>query len=112
MKSASAAVAVCFLAVSLTAACALQQKKVMKELNEPGPVNCATAQGDLRLLQAEKANVAERIIEGATAIYPASLVIGVVMGTEGTKVQVAIGEYDEAIDKRIAQIKETCGTGG
>jgi len=33
----------------------------------------------------------------------------VLTGTEGTKVKVALGEYNEAIDKRIAQIKATCG---
>jgi len=112
MRRISVATLVCLLAVSLTAACAFQQKKVLKELDEPGPVNCSTAQGDLRLLQHEKANVAERMAEGITAIYPAGLVVGVLTGTEGTKLKVAIGEYDKAIDERIAQIKETCGIGG
>jgi hypothetical protein len=97
------------LVVGMSAGCAMRQKKELKELSEAGPVDCRTAQGDLRLLQHEKANVAERVVEGATAIYPASLVTGVVLGTEGTKLKVAIGEYNEAIDKRIAQIKETCG---
>lgn len=112
MRRISVATLICFLAASLTTACAMQQKKVLKELDEPGPVNCSTAQGDLRLLQHEKANVAERLAEGITAIYPASLVIGVLTGTEGTKLKVAIGEYDEAIDARIAQIEERCGIGG
>ena len=97
------------LVVGLSAGCAMRQKQELKELSEAGPVDCRTAQGDLRLLQHEKANVAERVVEGATAIYPASLVTGVVLGPEGTKLKVAIGEYNEAIDKRIAQIKETCG---
>ena len=100
---------VSLLAVGLSAGCAMRQKKELKELGEAGPVNCSTAQGDLRLLQHEKANVAERVVEGATAIYPASLVVGLVIGTEGTKVKAAIGEYNKAIDKRIAEIKETCG---
>ena len=112
MKRISVATLVCFLAVGLTAACALHQKKVLKQLDEPSPVNCSTAQGDLRLLHHEKANVAERMAEGITAIYPAGLVVGVLTGTEGTKLKVAIGEYDKAIDARIAQIEETCGIGG
>jgi hypothetical protein len=33
---------------------------------------------------------------------------GVVSGTEGTKVKVASGEYNKMIDKRIADIKQTC----
>ena len=87
----------------------MRQKKELKELGEAGPVDCSTAQGDLRLLHHEKANVAERVVEGVTAIYPAGLVVGLVTRTERTKVKVAIGEYDKAIDKRIAQIKQTCG---
>lgn len=99
----------CFLILGLSTACAMRQKKALQELKDPGPVDCSTAQGDLRLLQHEKANVAERVAEGVDAIYPASLVIGVLTGTEGTKLKVATGEYDEAIDERIAQIKATCG---
>ena len=81
-----------------------------KELGHPGPINCATADGDLRVLPSEKANVAERIIEGVTAIYPASAVVGLVTLTETTKLKVAVGEYNAAIDKRIAEIQQTCGS--
>jgi hypothetical protein len=37
---------------------------------EQMPVNCATADGDLRVLKSEKANVAEQIALAVTAIYP------------------------------------------
>jgi len=97
------------LILVMSAACARSQKKVLTELKDPGPVDCSTAQGDLRLLQHEKANVAERVAEGIDTIYPAGLVIGVLTRTEATKFKVATGEYNKAIDKRIAQIKTTCG---
>jgi hypothetical protein len=90
-------------------ACAMKQRKVEKGLEGAGPPNCATAEGDLRVLQSEKANVAERIAAGVTAIVPAGLVLGLVTGTEGVKVRVAIGKYNDALDRRIAEIKETCG---
>jgi hypothetical protein len=35
--------------------------------------------------------------------------LGVVTGTEKTKAKVAIGGYNDMIDKRIAEIKEKCG---
>lgn len=97
------------LAFGAGSGCAFQQKEVEKELESPARINCATADGDLRLLQHEKANVAERVAEGVTAIYPASLVVGVVAGTEGTKMKVATGEYNKMIDARIAEIQQTCG---
>jgi len=89
------------------ASCAMQQKKVEKEMKQP--INCATAEGDLRALKSEKAHVAEQIAEGVTAIIPIGLVVGVVTWTEGTKYEVATGEYNKMIDKRMAEIKEQCG---
>lgn len=100
-------VALCVVAVPT--GCAFQQKKVEEQLAKPAAINCSTAQGDLRMLQQEKANVAQRIAEGVTAIYPAALVVGLVSGTEGVKYQVATGEYNKKIDARIAEIKQTCG---
>lgn len=108
-KGLLAAILVCLLMAVTAAGCARSQKKVLTELKDAGPVDCATAQGDLRVLQHEKANVAERIAEGVTTIYPAGLVVGLLTRTEETKAKVAIGEYNKAIDRRIAQIKATCG---
>jgi len=82
---------------------------VEKELAKPAPIDCRTARGDVRMLQQEKANVVERVAEGATPIYPGGLVLGLVTGTEGTKMKVAIGDYNEMIDKRIAEITTACG---
>jgi hypothetical protein len=89
--------------------CAMQQRNVEDELARPAKLNCRTASGDIRVLQSEKAHVAQRLVEGASAIYPASAVMGVATGTEGTKLNVATGQYNEAIDARIAEIKRTCG---
>ena len=108
MRLRTGATWICALALA-AAGCAFQQKKVEQELAKPGAIDCRTAPGDVRLLQQEKANVVERIAEGVTSIYPAGLVIGVVSGTETTKLKVAIGEYNKMIDARIAEIKKTCG---
>ena len=94
--------------VMLMPACgAFKAKKVEKEMKQP--INCAHAEGDIRVLQSEKAHVASEIANGVTAIIPASLVIGLVTLTEGEKVRIATGEYNKAIDKRIAEIKSQCG---
>jgi hypothetical protein len=94
--------------VMLMPACAVfKQKEVEQEMKQP--INCATAEGDIRMLQHEKAHVAQQIIEGVTAITPAGIVIGVVTGTEVVKLKVAVGKYNKMIDARIAEIKETCG---
>ena len=97
------------VSVSVLTACAMRQKEVAASLENPGPANCATAESDLQTLEAEKVNVAQQVGSGVIAIAPAGLVIGILTGTEGTKIDVATGEYNEAIDKRIEQIKTECG---
>ena len=97
------------LSVALTTGCAMQQKQVEQNLEHPAAIHCATADGDIRVLQSEKANAAQRMAEGVTAIYPAGAVLGILSGVEGTKFQVAIGDYNTMIDKRIADIRRTCG---
>lgn len=99
--------ALVFCLVLTMASCAMQQKKAEKEMNQP--INCATAEGDLRVLKSEKAHVAQQIAEGVSAIIPISLVVGLVTGTEGTKFEVATGDYNKMIDKRMAEIKAQCG---
>jgi hypothetical protein len=96
------------LALALLPGCAYQMKQEEKAAAQDKPIDCATAEGELRILKSEKANVAEQIAMGVTAIVPAGLVIGLVTFTEGTKIKVAIGEYNKALDARIAEIKTTC----
>ena len=97
------------LSVALTGGCAMQQQQVEQDLEHPGRIHCATAEGDIRVLQSEKANVAQQMAAGIAAIVPTSIVVGLVTGTEGTKAQVESGEYNRKIDARIAEIKSTCG---
>ena len=73
------------------------------------PVNCATAEGDLRALEAEKVSTGKKILEGVSAITPIGLVAGAATGTEGEKMQVASGDYNNMLDQKIAEIKSTCG---
>jgi len=92
--------------ISVTSCAAKHQKQVEQDLKRP--IHCATAEGDVRSLQHEKTHVLQQIAAGVTAIVPIGLVAGVATGTEGTKVQVATGEYNKQIDAKIAEIKAVC----
>ena len=98
-----------FMVFALLTGCAYRFKEDEKAAAQSKPIDCATAEGELRALNSEKANVAEQIAMGVTAIVPAGLVIGLVTFTEGTKIKVAIGDYNKALDARIAEIKTQCG---
>jgi hypothetical protein len=93
---------------TLASGCAMQEKK-NEQHAEAMPVNCSTAEGDIRMLQGEKANTAQKIGAGVTMVVPVGLVVGVVTSTERTKYQVTTGEYNTMLDKKITEIKQTCG---
>jgi len=95
------------LVVVLAAGCALQEQQTLQSLNQP--ISCRTAEGDIRVLQSEKVNVAQQVASGVTAIAPAGIVVGALTGTEGTKLTVATGDYNNQIDARIAAIRSQCG---
>ena len=104
MRALSIGLVLCALA--LAAACTPVSKQEKEELAKP--VNCATARGDIRVLKSEKNHVLQQIAEGVTSIYPAAAVIGLVRGVEKEKIQVATGEYNRRIDKKIAEIENNC----
>ena len=107
MKKALMIALAIFMVVSLAACAAKKQKQVEQEMKQP--INCATKKGDIRTLEHEKAHTAQQIAEGVTALVPASIVVGLVTGTEKEKLKVGTGEYNKMIDQRISEIKQKCG---
>jgi len=90
----------------LAAACSPISKQAKQDLAKP--VNCATAEGDIRALNSEKDHVGSEIAAGVTAIVPISLVANVATGKEKDHYEVATGEYNKMLDKKIAEIKQQC----
>jgi hypothetical protein len=66
MRKASLVIMVICLMISLVACAAKHQKQVEQEMKQP--INCATAEGDIRVLKSEKAHVGQQIAEGVTSI--------------------------------------------
>ena len=88
----------------------LMQKKVRHmEAVQKTPVNCETAEADLKVLGDEKQNIAQQVAAGVTSIIPVSLVIGILTLTEDDKIQIAVGHYNKLIETRIEKIKTDCG---
>ncbi len=97
----------CVFGLVVLSGCAEQEKKEAAAA-QAMPINCATAPGDLRVLNSEKASTASKIGNGISMIAPIGLVAGLVTGTEKTKYEVTTGEYNKALDTKIAQIKAAC----
>ncbi len=95
----------------LLAACATEKRLKEKEAMEQMamPIDCRFSEGDLRALNSEKVHTLQRIADGISAIVPVGALSGMVTGTESTKFEVATGDYNDAIDRRIAEIKSKCG---
>ena len=94
------------LTVSLSG-CYTQEKK-MTDQTAAMPINCATADGDIRTLEAEKKTTGQRIAAGVKTIVPIGLVAGLVTGQAGTKFKIATGDYNDMLNKKIAEIKDQC----
>ncbi len=79
----------------------------MEQMNKP--IDCRFSEGDLRALNSEKVHTLQQIADGISAIVPVGALAGAMTGTEGTKFEVASGDYNDTLDKRIAEIKSKCG---
>jgi hypothetical protein len=111
MRIAALSTGVCALgAAALLGGCVSQYKKeeATEKQTAAMPINCATAEGDIRTLNAEKVNTAHEIAAGVSMIAPIGLVVGVATSTEGQKYKVTTGEYNQMLDAKIAQIKAAC----
>ena len=91
--------------IVLVAGCT-DTKQIERDLAKQ--INCRHAEGDIRVLNSEKAHVGKQILSGVTAVTPAGAVIGIVTGTEKGKLQVATGHYNRLLDDKIAEIKTVC----
>jgi len=95
-------------AAVVVAGCATPDVKPA-QANDAKPVNCATAEGDLRVLTSEKAHVSTEIANGVGSIVPIGLVVNTISGQEKARFEIGTGEYNRMIDAKMAQIKSVCG---
>ncbi len=103
-------------ALLLVGACAPVSQEAKKDLAKP--IDCGTATQDIATLQSEKASVLKRVEMGARYVVPVAAASDVLRSyhsdTETSeefyqdKESVLTGDYNAAIDRKIAQIKETC----
>ena len=93
--------------VTLAAGCASPITK-QDQASLAQPINCSTAQGDLRMLASEKASVGKEIANGVSSIVPIGLVVNTVDTQEKARFEVGTGEYNKMIDKKMAEIKAQC----
>jgi len=99
---------ICIIAAGvLLSGCAIEAKKTAEKI-QAMPINCATADGELRMLESEKKTTMQRIGAGVATVVPIGLVVGLVTATEGTKYRIASGKYNEMIEDKVAEIKKTC----
>ena len=98
------------LAVALIgslAGCQAIPKEAKIELAKP--VDCSTAQQDIAILEKEHASVAKMFFDGVTAVAPAGAVLSILTLQEKDKLEIAVGEYNHKLKRKIEEIKTTCG---
>jgi hypothetical protein len=91
----------------LLPACQAIPKEAKIELAKP--VDCETAPQDLAILKKDHASVAKMFLDGVTAVTPYGAVISILTLQEKDKLEVAIGEYNHKLQRKIEEIQATCG---
>ncbi len=71
-------------------------------------VDC-TSFRDVETLENERASVGRQVVDGARTILPISAVVSILKGEWRERATVATGEYNEAIEEKIHEIKSACG---
>ena len=97
-----------FLGALLTS-CASQDMVKKGEMDAKIPINCASAEADIRVLESEKTHASEQLATGVTTIVPVGLFTSAVQGKTAQNVKVSTGDYNKMLDDKIAEIKKTCG---
>ena len=96
--------------LALAAGCAAQapapEKQVEASLAQP--VDCSTAEADIKLLTSEKARTAQEIENGVSSIVPIGAVAHVFGRSEKESFEIGTGEYNRKLDAKIAEIKKQC----
>ncbi len=72
-------------------------------------INCATAKQDIKTLKDAKAGTGRQVMAGVSSVFPVSAVVGLLKGNYSENVRVSAGQYNDDIDRKIAEIQKTCG---
>lgn len=73
------------------------------------PIDCTRAKEDIATLESEKADLTEQAKAGAKMFVPAAAARAILHRDYQERAEVATGEYNQAIDNKIKEIKEKCG---
>jgi len=76
----------------------------MREIRAVNP-NCARIDKQIALLEKEKAENNQRLLAGVQSVAPALAAINLVAGTYGRNVAIATGEWAEAIDRKLVELR-------
>lgn len=95
------------LCLAFASACTTISDTATEQLEKP--VNCATAENDIDVLENEKASVAKQVASGVRMVIPAALVLGILRRDIGNRAEVATGAYNDEIEAKISEIRSTCG---
>ena len=106
MKNLIRIVLVVMMVMNLAACAKPISKQAKQDLAKP--VDCSTAQNDIKVLESEKARVGKMIEQDVTAILPIGAVISILDLQEVDKLEVGTGIYNHKITEKIAQIKKEC----
>jgi len=106
MKNVMPLVVLLMMVAGCAAKAPAPEKQVESSLAQP--IECGTAQADIKQLTGEKARTAQEIEDGASSIIPIGAVAHLFGGSEKESIEIGTGEYNRKLDAKIAEIKKQC----
>lgn len=106
MKTITPIVMVLVMLAGCAAKAPAPEKEVQASLKQP--VDCSTAQADIKVLKSEKARTSQEIEDGASSIIPIGAVAHIFGRSEKESVEIGTGEYNRKLDDKIAEIQKQC----
>ena len=76
----------------------------MRDIRAVKP-DCARIDKQIAMLEKEKAENDQRLLAGIQSVAPALAALNIVAGTYGRNVAIATGEWAEAIDTKLAELR-------
>jgi len=87
---------------------AMPSAEVQQLAGQSRPVNCASALGDIRILEAERAAIGDRIIAGEGTVTPTVDIAAILTDGYDAQREVAAEKYHNDIKTKISQIRLSC----
>ena len=107
LKKLTLALTAIILSTVLASADEMSSKMAKGKADVKIPINCPSAEADIRVLNSEKVHAKKQAVSGIFSITPIGLFTNAI-SSPSKSVKIHVKEYDKMLDDKIVEIKRVC----